>query len=213
MEEKKIFFKKDMKNLKNILEVDKMCFENDEIKKIYEECKNMTSLEYRLYECKNEEYEFIDLSGMDLTDELLNDIIKSHEIIFKKIKLLELSNNYISDINFLNNFSNIKYVIVNNNELKNVNLNHVLELECINNKIETINSESIYDLNASNNKLIEYNCPELKNMDVSNNLLEKILYQSTLINLCCSTNQISIDFKIKRIQKIKNNYYVEFFEN
>ena len=213
MEEKKIFFKKDMKNLKNILEAEKMYFENNETKKIFEDCKNMTQLEYRLYECNNEEYEFIDLSGMDLTDELLNDIIKSHEIIFKKIKLLELSNNYISDINFLNNFSNIKYVIVNNNELKNITLNHVLELECMNNKIETINSESIYDLNASNNKLIEYNCPVIKNMDVSNNLLEKILYHPSLINLCCSTNQISIDYKIKRIEIIKNNYYVEFFEN
>ena len=81
------------------------------------------------------------------------------------------------------------------------------------NKIETINSNSIYDLNASNNKLIQYNCPIVKNMDVSNNLLKNIFYQSSLINLCCTTNEISIDFKIKRIEKIKNTYYVEFFEN
>jgi hypothetical protein len=213
MEEKKIYFKQDLKKFKNILDAENMIFENNEIKQIYTDCKNMTQLEYRLFECQNEEYEYIDLSNMNLTDESLNNIIQIYSVIFKNIKLLDLSNNHISDINFLNNFSNIKYVMVNNNKLKNITLNHVLELECTDNEIETINSDSIYDLDASNNKLIEYNCPVIKNLNVSNNLLEKILYQKTLINLCCSTNQISIDFKINRIEKVKNNYYVEFFEN
>ena len=213
MEKKIICSKQDLKNLKNLSNEEEIIFENNKIKETYENCKNMTQLEYRFYECQNEEYEYMDLSDMSLTDELLKNIIQEHIEILKKIKLLELSNNYISDINFLNDFSNIKYVIVNNNELTHINLEHVLELECINNKIETITSNTIYDLNACNNKLIEYNCPIIQNMDISNNLLKEILYHPNLLNLCCSVNKISIDYKIKKIEKIKNNYYVEFFEN
>jgi len=208
-----IITKQHLKKMPIIQNLENNKFENDEINSFYNNCINMTQLEYRIYECKTEEYEYFDLSNLEMTDEKLNDTINLNTDIFLKINLIDLSNNNITDISFLNNFSNIKYVIASHNKIMDINLNFVEELDCSENNIENVNSNSIYDLNVSNNILLNYNCPNLKYLNVVNNPIKNIQYQSSLNILSCSTNQISINFKIKHIEKLNKIYYVEFFGN
>ena len=226
-----IFRKKDLKNINNI-NIDNFIFENDNIKELYEKYKNKTALEIRIEMCIMENYFYLDLSEMNLTDIKLINIFENEHIktILSKIEMLDLSNNNLSNYLNLDNYSNIKYLNISCNEIiGSVNSNYIVELNCENNNINKIISNSIIRLIAhdnlieyidlinveyliiNNNKLVELcNFNNIKVLDCINNNILNIDYIKSLENLYCSTNKISKEYNIKNIEKINNNYYLDF---
>ena len=226
-----IFRKKDLKNINNI-NIDNFIFENDEIKELYEKYKNKAGLEIRIEMCIMENYFYLDLSEMKLTDIQLIDIFENEHIkeILYKIEMLDLSNNNLSSYINLDIYNNIKYLNISFNEITNsIDSNYIVELNCENNNINKIISNSIIRLIAhdnlieyidlinveyliiNNNKLVELcNFNNIKVLDCINNNILNIDYIKSLENLYCSTNKISKEYNIKNIEKINNNYYLDF---
>ena len=228
-----IFRKKDLKNINNInIDEKNIIFENNKTKELYEKYKYKTVLEIRIDMCINEEYFYLDLSEMELTNIQLIEIFENDNIktILYKIEMLDLSNNNLSSYINLDIYNNIKYLNISFNEIfGTVKSNYIVELNCENNKINKIISNSIIRLIAhdnliefidlinveyliiNNNKLLELcNFNNIKVLDCINNNILNIDYIKSLNSLSCSTNKISKDYNIKNIEKINNNYYLDF---
>ena len=226
-----IFRKKDLKNINNI-NIDNYIFENNEIKELYDKYKTKTFLEIRIDMCIMENYFYLDLSEMELTNIQLIDIFENEQIIIilSKIEMLDLSNNNLSSYINFDMYNNIKYLNISFNKISNTIIsNHIIELNCEHNSIDKIISNTIIRLIAHNN-LIEYielinveyliinnnkltelcNFNNIKVLDCINNNILNIDYIKSLEILCCSTNKISKDYNIKNIEKIINNYYLDF---
>ena len=169
----------------------------------------------------------MELTNIQLIEIFENDNIKT---ILYKIEMLDLSNNNLSSYINLDIYNNIKYLNISFNEIfGTVKSNYIVELNCENNKINKIISNSIIRLIAhdnliefidlinveyliiNNNKLLELcNFNNIKVLDCINNNILNIDYIKSLNSLSCSTNKISKDYNIKNIEKINNNYYLDF---
>ena len=227
----KIFRKNDLKNINNF-NILNFTFENDYVQELYEKYKDMTILEVRIDMCINEEYFYLDLSEMHLTNTELLEIFENPNIkpLLYKIEMLDLSYNNLSTHIDLNNYSNIKFLNISFNKINDVlRYNHIIELNCENNNITKIVSNSVIRLIAHNNIIEDLELENIEYLIVHDNKLDKISnynnittlncinnnvlnidYIKTLKCLCCSTNRISKEYSISNIDKINNNYYVDF---
>ena len=107
-----ILSKGDLKKLNKFKNDNINGFESEEIKNLYNEYFDKEMIEYRIRECKDEEYYYLDLSNMDISDKELNNYLENEEIkkILSKIRLLDLSNNVLKkNPIFVNNYPNIVY--------------------------------------------------------------------------------------------------------
>jgi Leucine-rich repeat (LRR) protein len=228
-----IFKKQDLKNIHNIKKENIKCFENEIIENLYNKYHNKEIIDYRIYECNQEEYFYLDLSNMKLDNTKLYSIFNDEnvKILLNKIEMLDLSNNNIDKFpDYISNYSNIKYLNISNNNINGIiEVNNIIELECSNNIIEGILSISLNVLNCENNKINNIYCPNitileindndidelpiLKNIEqlnVVNTKIQKIDYIKSLKELKCSTKIISKDYKIKNISFVNSIYYIEF---
>jgi hypothetical protein len=226
-----ILKKNDLKNIHKFNE-NTFIFENDNVKELYYKYKNKTILEVRIDICINEDYFYLDLSEMDLTNDDLLLIFENKEIksLLYKIEMLDLTYNKLTKNINLNEYRNIKYLNIAFNDICHiVECKHIIELNCEHNKITKIISDSIIKLTAHdnliqdveledinyliiyNNKLTKINnYKNIETLDCINNNILNIDYIKSLKSLYCSTNRISKDYNILNIEKINNNYYVDF---
>ena len=88
-----VVYKNDLKF--NEFDISVSEFESEGIKEIYNNYKSKPKLELRIKDSEMENYEYFDLSKLDLTDELVEKLFCLKKIIFilKKIKFLDLNNN------------------------------------------------------------------------------------------------------------------------
>ena len=206
---KKFFNKSDLKQIDKIQITEETVFYNETIKELYEKFKNLSKLDYRLYESSVENFEYLDLSGMDLTSNALSKIIIKNKNIFLKIPFLDISNNNITELFNLNEYPNITVLIVSDNQLNTINTNYIVELNCCNNNISSINGKNLKDVNASNNKIESINLPSIQKLSIYNNPIIEIPYFENLTFLECSVNKISKNYNIEHVYKDRNKYNVE----
>jgi hypothetical protein len=234
-----IFRKKDLKNINNLnnlnidsLNINNFIFENDEIKELYEIYKNKTILEIRIDMCIKEDYFYLDLSEMGLTDNNINEYFNNDDIkiLLCKIEMLDISNNNLCNYIDLDLYSNIKYVNISFNKISDiVKSKYIVELNCENNNITEIISNSIVRLIAHDNLIENINLSNIEYLIIYNNKLKELSdfnniitldcrnnniinidYIKSLKTLCCTTNVISKNYNILNIDKINNNYYLDF---
>lgn len=198
LEEKMKIYKNDLKFSENF-NFDKTEFESDAVKNLYNSHKNKPKIEMRITDSKMENYEYLDLSSLDLNDELLSKLFSLDKIIniLSKIKYLDLSTNNLIKYPDLSKYKNIIYLSISKNNIQgNINDNNLIELTCDFNKISKINSYSITKLSANNNELYEINVPNIKVLHINNNKISIIGDYFDLVYLEC------IDNKIKSIQNL-----------
>jgi hypothetical protein len=130
-------------------------------------------------------------------------------ITSKKLKRLNASNNKLIEIEL----PNIEILIVNFNKLNYIpsylNLKY---LECIDNELVNIdNMINLEELYIGNNKLLRINnMPKLLLLNCINNPVEKIKYFPNLKMLLTSVPNISSQYNISNISKVKNDYLINF---
>jgi len=228
-----IFKKQDLKNIHNIKKKNIKCFENEIIKNLYNEYYDKEIIDYRIYECNEEEYFYLDLSNMELDNNKLYFILNDENIktLLNKIEMLDLSDNNIEKYpDYINIYSNIKYLNISNNNINGViEVNNIIELECSNNMIDGILSISLNVLNCEYNKINNMYCPNInileindngidelpilkniKQLNIVNTKIKKINYIKSLKELKCSTKFISKNYRIKNISFVNSIYYIEF---
>lgn len=134
------------------------------------------TLEYRLNECKKNNYEYLDISYLNL--ESIPDLTKHTDYQkIKNIKFLFVNDNKIKEIdNSLEQFKNLEVLDISCNQLRKIKSlpNSLVELVCHNNKLTLICSSKC-----------------LLTLDCSFNRMEKINEYSSVKNLMCENNNIT----------------------
>ena len=128
-----------------------------------------------------------DVINLNISDSNISDLTGISE--FKKIEILNVSKNKLTNLNFEENI-NLKSLSANENQLSSLNIMenvNLLELYLFDNKLSTINIEKntkLYYLSIGKN--------QLKNIDLSNNLDLFLLYihenELSQIDLSKNTN-------------------------
>ena len=155
---------------------------------------------------------FNEITGTISDDNLIeltcdNNLIESIES--KSISRLNASNNKIHHLNI----PNISILIINVNKLNYLQSYLSLKyLECIDNNILSIdNFINLEELYIGNNKLNSIkNMPKLKVLNCINNPIQKIKYFENLKMLMTSVPNISSQYNIINISKIKKDYLINF---
>lgn len=195
---------------------------------------NLDTIEFRLNECKKNNYKILDLKHLDLE--------KIPKIIFKIDKLIEnleelyIGNNLLIELPDLSMFKNLKVLDVSINKLIKINKipNNIIEFTCFDNKIENIdiikNCKNLKTLYCSNNKICNLdflnntniniiianknnitkmpeNLNNLKKLYVKKNNLENLFIYPNVIYLECSYN------KIKNLIINNNNCLIDLLIN
>jgi Leucine-rich repeat (LRR) protein len=239
-------YRNDLKYKKNrSLDPNKIIWNaSDKLKYLYDNI-DLDSLEYRLHECKKGGMVNLDLSNMDLMEfpdipleyrsevrclfiaendlECIPDLID-----FKKLEILEVSNNSLHDVGRLPKTlielscrSNKLYSLPNPSECPNLEridctsneIREILQypklksLICNHNRISMIpHLENLEKLICSNN-VINYieGCNKIKYLDCSANKLIKLNDYYYLVDLICSNNNISDLLQYNRVK------YLEIF--
>lgn len=182
------------KNLRNI-DPKKSKWHSEEVKhKYYND--NLDTLQYRITECISNNYEYLDLSRLNLFDFPDLTSLQNYNDI-KNIKYLFINDNNLSDDKFLKQFDNLEVLEISNNKLKYItyvppNMN---ELICYDNDISTFqcDNSNITILDCSNNKIDRL--PQLQNiihLNCDNNNITKIQSFSNATQIICSNNPITI---------------------
>ena len=198
MNEKMKIYKNDLK-FSEKFDFNKTEFESDSVKNLYNTHKNKPKIEMRITDSQMEKYEYLDLSSLDLNDDLLNKLFSLDKIkyILSRIKYLDLSTNNLVRYPDLSKYKNIIFLSISKNQIEgNINDNNIIELTCDNNKVSKINSSSITKLSANNNELREINVPNIKVLHINNNKISEVGEYFNLEYLEC------IDNKIKNIQNL-----------
>ena len=91
MNKKISIYKNDLKFTENI-DLEKSEFESETVKNLYNSHKNKPKIELRIIDSKMEKYEYLDLSSLNLNDDLLSKLLSLDKIkfILEKIKFLDL---------------------------------------------------------------------------------------------------------------------------
>jgi Leucine-rich repeat (LRR) protein len=183
--------KNDLKQIHKIKIDNETTFYDDEIKNLFYKFKDLSLLEYRLYESKMEEYAYLDLSNMNLTDDLFIKIVNENEELFKTIPFLDISNNDLTTLFNIDQYPNITILSINNN------------------KIESIECKFITELIAFDNKINVINCPDIEYIEIYNNPIDYIPFFKKLKFIKCSTKFIDEKYKIGIAEKLYNIYCIE----
>lgn len=214
--ERTTIYKNDLKFSDNF-DIENSDFETDDIKNMYNDFNKKPKIELRIKDSELENYNYLDLSDLSLTDDLLNKLFKLEKIknILSKIEFLDLSNNKLTTLPKLivnNKYNNILYLnIARNNITTDIINDNLLELSCEFNKIKKIESKSLIKLSSSNNELNIINTPKIEILVINNNLIDNLLSFENLEYLECINNKIS---KISNMNKltelfISNNNLIE----
>ena len=204
-----IIYKNDLKF--NDIDLENSEFESEVTEKIYENYKNRPKIDFRISNCEQENYNYLDLSKLGIDNKIFNDLIKLLRIknILEKIHFLDLSNNNFENIPNLDDYNNIKVIDISYNKIRGeIKNNNLLELICNDNKISFINSNSIIRLNASNNLIMNINIPRIEILIINNN---KINYLESYQNLeyleCIDNNLLNLDnlLKLEELYISNNN--------
>lgn len=169
-------------------------FESEDTRQIYQNYKSKPKIELRIKDCEMENYEYLDLSKLDLTDELLYKLFSLKKIIniLKKITFLDLNNNKLTIFPNLNSYPNIKYLSISFNNINGpIDNNIIEELSCEQNKITSIRSKTLLKLSGSNNMISSIDVPNIKLLIINNNKLNCIPSYLNLKYIECIDNQIS----------------------
>ncbi len=219
MEKKYIIYKNDLKfkNERNI-NFDKIDWEQNDIKHLIK--IDHDSLEYRINESKNTNYNDFDLELMNLN--IIPDMIKNN--IFLNLKHLFLSNNNLSDSIDLSFLKSLEILdLTNNNITKIIIPDSLVELSiCKNNLTEFISNNKIKRLKISNNKIkklvvsnnieiLEANNNLINDYDFSNfkKLNKLIIYSNPLSSIKFPPECTYIDLSETNINYIDNLYKIE----
>jgi hypothetical protein len=168
-------------------------FESEQVREIYNDYKSKPKIELRIKDSEMENYEYLDLSNLEIDDELLEELfsLKKIQSILKKIKFIDLSNNHLNTYPDLSEFPNIIYKSFSfNSIIGEINDNIVVELSCDYNKITKIKSKSLTKLNASNNYIEYLSVPNIKFLVINKNRLDTIDSYQDLEYLECIDNNI-----------------------
>lgn len=150
------------------------------------------TLEYRLIECKKNNYEYLDLSYLSLNS--IPDFTKHidyHKM--QNIKFLFANNNEIKDLeNSLQQFKKLQVLDISCNMLRKIKSlpNSLTELVCHNNKLTLICSSDY-----------------LLTLDCSFNRIEKLSEYSSVKTLMCETNEL------KEFQTFLNAKHIALKDN
>lgn len=184
-------------------------FESDSVKKIYNSFKTKPKIELRLEDTKMENYQYLDLSKLDIDDEMLLKLFELDRIdkILRKIEFLDLAHNKLKTLPNLKKYPNILYLSVSFNQInQDIEDNNLLELTCHNNNIKSIKSNKMTHLNASNNNIQHIDVPKINVMVISYNKLMWIPSYLNLRYLECIGNQIN---KIDSMRVLEELYIGE----
>lgn len=195
-------YKNDLK-FNSQIDLESSEFESNTIKSMYNNFKDKPKIELRIEDSIIENYNYLDLSKLEIDDVNLNQLFELKKIksILSKIDFLDLSNNKLTKMPDLTSYPNIKYLSVSFNEIEqNIHDNNLVELTCHNNKIKSIVSNKITHLNASNNQIEQIDVPNVKILIISYNKLNWIPSYIDLKYLECIEN---------RIQKMDNMLELE----
>ncbi len=168
-------------------------FESEGVKEMYNMYKSKPKIELRLKDSQMENYEYLDLSNLEIDDNILIELFELRKIkkILSKIKFIDLSNNHLTKYPELSEYSNIIYKSVSSNGIiGDIIDNNVVELSCDYNKIKRIKSNSVTKLNASNNYLEYLEIPSIQFLVVNQNKLDFINSYTNLEYLECISNRI-----------------------
>ncbi len=170
-------------------------FESEDVKLIYNNYKSKPKIELRIKDSQMENYEYLDLSNLEIDDEILPQLLSLGKIkkILSRIKFLDLSNNKITIYPDLSEYKNIIYKSISHNKLSgDIIDNNVVELSCDYNNIKRIMSKSVEKLNAGNNSIEYIDIPNIKFLVINRNKLEYIKSYPDLEYLECIENKINI---------------------
>lgn len=205
MNKKISIYKNDLKFSENF-DFEKSDFDSEMVRDIYNKHKNKPKIELRITDSQMEKYEYLDLSSLDLDDELLQKLVSLDKIkfILGKIKYLDLSTNNLTKKPNLTQYKNIIYLSISKNNIKGPIIdNNLIELTCDFNKITNIESQSITKLSANNNLIKSINIPKIKVLNANNNELSEIDEYYNLEYLECINNKI---VNIKNLFKLQEIY-------
>lgn len=204
-----ILYKNDLKFSENI-DLEESEFESDNIKEIYNNYKTRPKIDLRLKDSELENYEYLDLSKLNMDDIILLKLLELEKIkiILSKIKFIDLSNNNLTKIPDLINYKNIIYLNVSSNKISdNLNSNNInnnlIELVCDNNYIKSIEIISLERLVASNNLIENIFVPNIKMLIINDNNLTKIDSYNKLYYIECMNNKIE---KIDNLENLEELY-------
>jgi hypothetical protein len=204
MKKKISIYKNDLKFTDNI-DLEKSEFESDAVKKLYNTHKNKPKIELRIVDSQMEKYEYLDLSSLNLDDDLLNKLLSLEKIkfILVKIKYLDLSSNNLTKTPDLSKYKNIIYLSISKNEIEGViSDNNLIELTCDFNKITKITSSTITKLSANNNMIKSIYVPNIKVLNINYNQLTELGEYPNLEYLECISNEIKIIKNLFKLQEI-----------
>lgn len=204
MDKKIPIYKNDLK-FTDIIDLEKSEFESEATKNLYNNHKNKPKIELRIKDSEMEKYEYLDLSSLNLNDDLLSKLLIMDKIkfILRKIKFLDLSSNNLTKQPDLSKYKNIIYLSISKNQIEgSIVDNNLKELTCDFNKITQITSTSMTKLSANNNTLKSINVPNIKVLNVNNNQLTELNEYYNLEYLECINNQIKIIKNLFNLQEI-----------
>ena len=185
-------YKNDLK-FNNNIDLEHSDFESDDIRLIYDNYKNKPKIELRIKETEMENYEYLDLSDLDIDDQYLIELFKLERIknIIEKIIFLDLSSNRIKQMPDISKYKNIIYINLSNNKLTGSIIDdNIIELTCHNNNISEIKSKSLLRLNACNNLITELLLPKIEVLIINFNKLNYLQSYINLKYLECINNQL-----------------------
>jgi hypothetical protein len=203
-----IVYKNDLKF--NEFDITASEFESADTKELYNNYKSKPKIELRIKESETENYEYFDLSKLELTNELVEKLFNLKKIIYilKKIKFLDLNNNKLTKFPDLSIYPNIKYLSISFNEIDgDIKIDTINELSCEQNKIKSIKSKSLLKLSASNNQIMSIDIPNIQVLVANNNKINSIPSYKDLEYIECIDNKISSLNNMLNLQElyISNN--------
>lgn len=195
-------------------ETNEIIFDSEKTEFLYNKYKNKNKIDLRLKLSKDENYEYIDLSSLKITDISLNKLFELDIMIniLKKINFLDLSDNKLESMPNLSEYDNIKVLNVSSNNIKgDIINNNYIELVCKNNKINSITSTSIERIDASYNNIKFLDVEKIEYLCINYNELSEIKNYDNLEYLECDNNNIFmlIGFdNLKELYVSRNNLTV-----
>jgi len=206
MNKKCILYRNDLKYIENDdLNIEQSEFESENTETIYNEYKKRPKIDLRIKDSELENYEYLDLSKLEIDDNILNKLFNLEKIknILNKIKFLDLSNNNLNNIPNLENYKNIIYLNISINKIEGTIINNdLIELVCDDNNIVCIKSNTLERLVASNNFIYKINIPNIKILIINNNKLINIDKYEKLEYLECIDNKIEVINNMENIQEL-----------
>jgi len=188
------------KSLRNI-DPKRAIWYNDNVKKSYHSDSHDT-LEYRFDEYKKNNFDYLDLAYLELTNLSIR-----FPINFMLMKHLFLNNNQIQKIgNELKVLKNLEVLDISSNILEELTYlpPNLIELSCFENKLTKLPQHNkLQRLDISNNNMKEIQgYPELINLNCSDNKLQLLDVTKNLTYLDCSNNK-KLSGKLSGMSKLK----------